>query len=90
MVNPKDGQIDSIEFCENEQVWKMLLEEISAVALVAGVAGCAVSNGKALVEYILWTQPSLRDDPWSKGLPDELIRWITREACGLSRPTCSP
>ena len=68
----------------------MLLEEISAVTLVAGVAGCALSSGKGLVEYVRWTQPSLRDDPWGKGLPDELTRWITTSACGLSRPTCSP
>ena len=34
--NPKDGQIVSIEFYENERLWKVLLEEISAVARSSG------------------------------------------------------
>eukprot|EP00803_Ostreobium_quekettii_P011045 evm.model.scf_763.7 EVM.evm.TU.scf_763.7 scf_763:54221-56393(-) len=84
------GRIVSSDFCENERLWKMLLEEISAVALAGGAGGCAADGGEALVVDILRTQPYLRDDPWGKGLPDELIRRIAREACGPSGPSCSP
>ncbi|CAD7703766.1 unnamed protein product [Ostreobium quekettii] len=84
------GRTITEQFCENEQLWKILFHEVSASAAGGGAGGRAIKEGEGLVGDMLRTQPYLRDDPWGKGLPDELIRLIAGHTCGQFRPACSP